>query len=253
MTPADVRQRARAGELAGPTCGLAAGYLQANLVVVPQSLAFDFLLFCQRNPKPCPLLEVTDRGSPEPCELAPGADLRTDLPRYRVYERGELIEEPWDIRRWWRDDLVAFLLGCSFSFEEAMQRAGLPVRHIDEGRNVPMYRTKIACKPAGIFRGPMVVSMRPLTVSQAVRAVEITSRYSKAHGSPIHVGDPAAIGIADIKRPDFGESVTIHSGEVPVFWACGVTPQAVLMQVKPELAITHSPGCMFVSDVRADE
>lgn len=244
---------ARRCELSGPTCGLAPGFLQANLVIVPQSLAFDFLLFCQRNPKPCPLLEVTDPGSPEPHELAPGADLRTDLPKYRVYQRGKLIEEPTDIRRWWRDDLVAFLLGCSFSFEEAMQRAGLPVRHIDEGRNVPMFRTNIPTKPAGIFRGPTVVSMRPLTVAQTIRAVEITSRFSKAHGAPIHVGNPTEIGVADIHKPDFGDAVTIHPGEVPVFWACGVTPQAVLMEVKPELAITHSPGCMFVSDVRADE
>jgi uncharacterized protein YcsI (UPF0317 family) len=227
--------------------------LQANLVVVPQSLAFDFLLFCQRNPKPCPLLDVTDPGSPEPRELAAGSDLCTDLPRYRVYQRGQLVDEPRDIRRWWRDDLVAFLIGCSFSFEEAMQRAGLPVRHIDEGRNVPMFRTNVPCKPAGIFHGPTVVSMRPLTVSQSIRAVEITSRFAKAHGAPIHIGDAAAIGIADVTRPDFGDRVTIQPDEVPVFWACGVTPQAVLMQVKPELAITHSPGCMFVSDVRADE
>jgi uncharacterized protein YcsI (UPF0317 family) len=253
LTGRDVRHAARSGELTGPTCGLAPGFLQANLVILPQSLAFDFLLFCQRNPKPCPLLDVTDPGSPEARELAPGADLRTDLPKYRVYQHGKLINEPTDIRRWWRDDLVAFLLGCSFSFEEAMQRAGLPIRHIDEGRNVPMYRTNIPTKPAGIFHGPTVVSMRPLTVAQAIRAVEITSRFSKAHGSPIHVGNPEAIGIADIHRPDFGDSVTIDPGEVPVFWACGVTPQAVLMEVKPELAITHSPGCMFVSDVRADE
>jgi uncharacterized protein YcsI (UPF0317 family) len=227
--------------------------LQANLVILPQSLAFEFLLFCQRNPKPCPLLEVTDPGSPEPRELAPGADLRTDLPRYRVYQRGELVGEPNDIRRSWRDDLVAFLLGCSFGFEDAMQRAGLPVRHIEEGRNVPMYRTTIATKPAGVFRGPTVVSMRPLTPQQAIRAVEITSRFSKAHGAPIHIGDPGAIGIRDVTKPDFGDAVTIHPGEIPVFWACGVTPQAVLMEVRPELAITHSPGCMFVSDVRAEE
>jgi uncharacterized protein YcsI (UPF0317 family) len=253
MTPEEVRVAARASKLTGPTCGLAPGYLQANLVILPQSLAFDFLLFCQRNPRPCPLLDVTDPGSPEPIALARGADLRTDLPRYRVYERGNLVEEPNDIRRWWRRDLVAFLLGCSFSFEEALQRAGLPVRHIDEGRNVPMYRTNIPCTPAGAFRGPTVVSMRPLTVAQSIRAVEVTSRYTRAHGAPIHIGDPAAIGIADIHRPDFGDRVTIHPNELPVFWACGVTPQAVLMEVKPELAITHSPGCMFVSDVRADE
>jgi uncharacterized protein YcsI (UPF0317 family) len=252
-TGQDVRMASRRCEITGPTCGLAPGFLQANLVIVPRSLAFDFLLFCQRNPKPCPLLEVTDPGSPEPRELAPAADLRTDLPRYRVYQQGILVDEPTDIRRWWRDDLVAFLLGCSFSFEEAMQRAGLPVRHIDEGRNVPMYRTNIPTKPAGIFRGPTVVSMRPLTPLHAIRAVEITSRFTKAHGAPIHIGDPAAIGISDVNRPDFGDAVTINPGEVPVFWACGVTPQAVLMEVKPELAITHSPGCMFVSDVRADE
>lgn len=249
----DIRLRARSGGLTGPTCGMAAGYLQANLVIVPQSLAFDFLLFCQRNPKPCPLLEVTDPGSPEPRELAPGADLRTDLPRYRVYQAGKLVDEPADIRRWWRDDLVAFLIGCSFSFEEAMLRAGLPVRHMEQGRNVPMYRTNIPCRTAGIFRGPVVVSMRPLTVAQAIRAVEVTSRYAKAHGAPLHIGDPAAIGITALDRPDFGDPITIHPDEVPVFWACGVTPQAVLMEVKPELAITHSPGCMFVSDVRADE
>ena len=248
-----VRAQARSGQLIGPTCGLAPGYLQANLVVVPQALAFDFLLFCQRNPKPCPLLEVTDPGSPEPRELAPGADLRTDLPRYRVYEHGRLVDEPADICRWWRDDLVAFLLGCSFSFEEAMQRAGLPVRHVDEGRNVPMYRTNIACKSAGAFHGPMVVSMRPLTPAQAIQSVEVTARYTKAHGAPIHIGDPAAIGVTAIDRPDFGDAVTIRPGEVPVFWACGVTPQAVLMEAKPPLAITHSPGCMFVTDVRADE
>ena len=253
QTGRDVRHVTRSGELSGPTCGLAPGVLQANLVIVRQTLAFDFLVFCQRNPKPCPLLEVTDPGSPEPRELAPGADLRSDLPRYRVYQHGQLVDEPTDIRRWWRDDLVSFLLGCSFSFEEAMQRAGLPVRHIDEGRNVPMYRTNIPTKPAGILRGPTVVSMRQLTVSQTIRAVEITSRFTKAHGSPIHAGNPAAIGIANIARPDFGDAVTIRPDEVPVFWACGVTPQAVLMEVKPELAITHSPGCMFVSDVRADE
>ena len=248
----EIRLRARSGELTGPTCGMAAGYLQANLVVLPKSLAFDFLLFCQRNPKPCPLLEVSDPGSPEPRELAPGGDLRTDLPRYRVYREGKLVDEPTDVRRWWRDDLVAFLIGCSFSFEEAMLRAGLAVRHIEEGQNVPMYRTNVMCKPAGVFRGPTVVTMRPLTPAQAIRSVEVTSAYTKAHGAPIHIGDPAAIGIADIRHPEFGDPVTIRSDELPVFWACGVTPQAVLMETKPELAITHSPGCMFVTDTRAD-
>lgn len=251
--PAGVRSRARSGELAGPTCGLAPAYLQANVVIVPNDLAADFLLFCERNPKPCPLLDVSEPGSWEPRGIAPGADIRTDVPRYRVYERGVLVDEPADIVRWWRDDLVTFLLGCSFSFEAAMRRAGLPVRHLDEGCNVPMYRTNLPCAPAGIFSGALVVTMRPMTPAQAIDAVVITSRYPRAHGTPVHFGDPGAIGIADLARPDFGDAVTIRRGEVPVFWACGVTPQAVLMEAKPEIAITHSPGCMFVTDCLADE
>ena len=249
----DVRVQARSGVLSGPTCGLAPDYLQANLVIVPEAAAFDFLRFCQRNPKPCPILDVTEPGSWEPANVARSADIRTDLPRYRVYERGALIDEPRDIRRWWRDDLVAFLLGCSFSFEAAMQRAGLPVRHVEQGCNVPMYRTNVACASAGVFAGPLVVTMRPLTPAQAIEAVVITSRYPQAHGAPVHFGDPSTIGIADLTRPDFGEAVTMHPGEVPVFWACGVTPQVALMNAKLELAITHSPGCMFVTDRLAEE
>jgi uncharacterized protein YcsI (UPF0317 family) len=250
---ADIRDQARSGLLAGPTCDLAPDYLQANLVIVPHDLAFDFLRFCQRNPKPCPILDVTEPGGWEPRHVAPGADLRTDLPRYRVYRRGVLVEEPADIVSWWRDDLVAFLLGCSFSFEAAMQRAGLPIRHLEQRCNVPMYRTNVPCMPAGVFSGPLVVTMRPLTPAQAIEAVVITSRYPQAHGTPIHCGDPGAIGIADLKRPDFGDAVTIRAGEIPVFWACGVTPQAVVMEAKPDLAITHSPGCMFVTDRRAED
>jgi uncharacterized protein YcsI (UPF0317 family) len=244
----DVRSQARSRALTGSTCGLAPDYLQANVVIVPEDLAFDFLRFCQRNPKPCPILEVTEPGSWEPRHVAAGSDLRTDVPRYRVYKRGELVDEPLDIVHWWRDDLVTFLLGCSFSFEAAMQRAGLPVRHLDERRTVPMYRTSLSCVPAGIFSGPLVVTMRPLTPAQAIEATIITSRYPEAHGAPIHFGDPEAIGISDLMQPDFGDAVTVRAGEVPVFWACGVTPQAVVMKVKPELAITHSPGCMFVTD-----
>jgi len=251
-SPRDLRQRIRDGAFDGPTSGLAAGYLQANLVVLPQSAASDFLLFCQRNPKPCPILEVLDAGSVEPLGMAPGADLRTDLPRYRVFEHGELVEEPTDVRQWWRPDLVSFLLGCSFSFEEAMTAAGLPVRHVEEGRTVPMFRTSIACERAGIFSGPLVVSMRPLTPEQSIRAAEITGRYPLAHGAPVHIGDPAAIGIADLNRPDYGDAVTVRPGEVPVFWACGVTPQAAIAIAKPPLAITHAPGRMFVTDRRAD-
>jgi uncharacterized protein YcsI (UPF0317 family) len=244
----DIRAQARSGLLAGPTCGLAPDYVQANLVILPEELAFDFLRFCERNPKPCPILDVTDPGNWEPHCVAPGADLRTDVPRYRVYRHGALAEEPTEITYLWREDLVAFLLGCSFSFEAAMLRAGLPVRHLEQRCNVPMFRTNLPCTPAGPFRGPLVVSMRPLTPAQAIEAVVITSRYPRAHGTPVHFGDPGAIGISDLAHPDFGDAVTVRAGEVPVFWACGVTPQAVLMEAKPEFAITHSPGCMFVTD-----
>jgi uncharacterized protein YcsI (UPF0317 family) len=247
---AEVRHHARTGQLTGPTAGMALGYVQANLVVVPRELAFDFLLFCQRNPKPCPLLDVTEPGSAEPALVAAGADLRTDLPRYRVYRHGELVEEPHDLRALWRDDLVGFLLGCSFTFESALLQAGVPLRHLEMGCNVPMYRTNLACRAAGVFRGPMVVSMRPLTPAQAERAVEVCSRFPRAHGAPVHLGDPAAIGISDVDRPDFGDAVEIRPGEIPVFWACGVTPQAVAMAVRPPLLITHKPGCMFVTDLR---
>jgi uncharacterized protein YcsI (UPF0317 family) len=249
-TGAEVRRLARSGELSGPTAGLAMGFVQANLVVVPRDLAFDFLLFCQRNPKPCPLLDVTEPGSPEPRLVAPGADLRTDLPRYRVYRDGELIDEPADLYRWWRDDLVGFLLGCSFTFESALLQAGVPLRHLEQGCNVPMYRTNIACRPAGVFHGPTVVSMRPLTPAQAVTATRVCARFPRAHGVPVHFGDPAAIGIRDINKPDFGDPVEVRSSEVPVFWACGVTPQAVAMQVRPPFLITHKPGHMFVTDLR---
>ncbi len=242
LTGADVRRLARSGELTGPTPGLAPGFVQANLVVVPRDLAFDFLLFCQRNPKPCPLLAVTEPGSPEPRFVAPGADLRTDLPRYRVWRHGELIDEPTDLHRWWRDDLVAFLLGCSFTFENALVQAGVPVRHIEQGCNVPMYRTNIPCRAAGIFHGPMVVSMRPLTPAQTVMATRICTRFARAHGTPIHFGDPATIGIRDLDKP-----------EVPVFWACGVTPQAVAMEARPALLLTHKPGHMFLTDMRDHE
>jgi uncharacterized protein YcsI (UPF0317 family) len=253
LTPVDVRRLARAGELQGPTPGLAPGHVQANLVVVPRDLAFDFLLFCHRNPKPCPLLDVTEPGSPEPALVAPGADVRTDVPRYRVYLDGALHEEPADLHAWWRPDLVAFLLGCSFTFENALLAAGVPVRHLEQGCNVPMYRTNIACRPAGAFRGPMVVSMRPLSPAQAVTATRVCGRFPRAHGTPIHLGDPAAIGVRDLDKPDFGDPVEIRPGEVPVFWACGVTPQAVAAEARPPLLLTHKPGHMFVTDLRDTE
>lgn len=251
--PREIRADIRRGKITGVTAGLGPGYVQANLAVLPRDLAYDFLLFCQRNPRPCPLLEVTDAGSPEPVGVAPGADLRTDLPRYRIYEHGVLVDEVTDATPYWRDDLVAFLLGCSFTFENALLQGGVPVRHLECGGNVPMYRTNLACRPAGIFRGPMVVSMRPLTPRQAITATRICSRFPRAHGTPVHFGDPAAIGIRDLDRPDFGDPVPIHPGEVPVFWACGVTPQAVAMEARPPLLITHKPGHMFVTDLRDTE
>jgi uncharacterized protein YcsI (UPF0317 family) len=247
-TGRDVRLAARRGELTGPTAGLALGYAQANLVAVPREFAYDFLLFCVRNPKPCPVLEVTDPGDPEPRVIAPGADLRTDLPCYRVWRDGACVDEPTDVKKYWRDDLVSFLLGCSFTFENALLAAGIPVRHIEMNRNVPMYRTNIACQPAGRFAGPLVVSMRPMTPAQATEATRICAALPQAHGAPIRVGDAAAIRICDIGKPDYGDAVEIRPEEEPVFWACGVTPQAALLHAKLPFAITHKPGCMFLTD-----
>lgn len=248
----EVRRACREGSLTGPTCGLAPGYAQANLVVLPRDWAFDFLLFCQRNPQPCPLLEVTEPGSWTPQLTAPEADLRSDLPRYRIWQNGELTDEPTDVQRYWRDELVSFLIGCSFTFEAALLRAGLPVRHLELRRNVPMYRTTLNCIPAGRFQGPLVVSMRPLKPADVIRAVQVTTHFPRSHGAPVHVGFPEAIGIRDLSHPDYGDAVPVHEGELPVFWACGVTPQAVLMASRPPFAITHSPGCMFVSDLHED-
>jgi uncharacterized protein YcsI (UPF0317 family) len=249
-TGAAVRQACRTGAWRTQTSGLAAGYAQANLVILPAADAADFRLFCERNPKPCPLLDVTAPGDVTPKIAAPDADLRTDLPGYRVWRRGELVAEVPEIRDLWRDDLVAFLIGCSFTFEAALLRDGVPVRHIELGRNVPMYRTNIPCTPAGRFHGPLVVSMRPMKPAEAIRAVEVTSRFPAVHGAPVHWGDPLAIGISQIDRPDFGEAVPIYPGEQPVFWACGVTPQAAVMAAKPEFCITHQPGMMLVTDLR---
>jgi len=249
QTGEQVRRACRNGELTGQTSGLAPGYAQGNLVILPRELAYDFLLFCRRNPKPCPLLDVTAVGSPAPTSIAEGADLRTDLPRYRVWENGKLVDEPTGISDRWRDDFVSFVIGCSFTFEAALLRAGVPVRHLELGLNIPMYRTNIECRSAGLFHGPMVVSMRPLKPADAIRAVQITSRYPDVHGAPLHLGLPEQIGIRDLSKPDFGAAVPVHDDEIPVFWACGVTPQAVVMAAKPPLMITHSPGCMFVTDL----
>lgn len=232
---------------------MAPGYVQGNLVVLPEREAFHFLRFCQCNPKPCPILAVSEPGEPRLPALGEDLDLRTDLPLYRVWREGVLVDEPSDIRSLWRPDLVAFVLGCSFSFEEALVAAGVPLRHLERGCNVAMYRTSIPCQPAGPFRGPMVVSMRPLGPADAIRAILITGRFPAVHGAPVHLGDPGAIGITDLARPDYGDPVPIEPGELPVFWACGVTPQAVLAAARVPFAVTHAPGSMLVTDRRNAE
>jgi uncharacterized protein YcsI (UPF0317 family) len=247
MRPEQARALFREG-LQVQTSGWCSGWTQANLLVVPRDLAHDMLLFAQRNPAPCPLLDVAEPGEVSASIFA--GDLRTDLPAYVVYEHGEPVAELTDVREQWRDDLVAFLLGCSFTFETALLDAGVPVRHLEAGSNVPMYRTSLQTRPAGSLHGPLVVSMRPVPAALVATAVRVTSRYPAVHGAPVHVGDPAAIGIADLDAPDFGDAVPVHPGEVPLFWACGVTPQASVMASRPAYAIGHAPGHMAITDAR---
>ena len=254
LSPSEARALFAAG-LVAPTTGWCAGHAQANIIAVPQALAFDMLLFAQRNPKPCPVLDVLDAGEVRGgviggADLASHADIRTDIPLYRVYERGELVAEVPDATEHWRDDLVTFILGCSFTFEHPLLDAGVPVRHLRAGRNVPMYVTSTRCWSAGRLSGPLVVSMRAIPPALVADAVRVTSRYPAAHGAPVQVGDPSALGITDLSTPDFGDPPVIEEGDVPVFWACGVTPQAVVMESRPELAITHAPGHMLVTDAR---
>ncbi|WP_286238150.1 putative hydro-lyase [Neptuniibacter halophilus] len=250
LTPREIRQQIRSGEFSTNTSGLAQGFVQGNLAIMPKEWANDFLLFCQQNPKPCPIVGMSrEPGDFMLPDLGEDIDIRSDVPKYRIYENGELIRELNDVKEVWRDDLVTFVLGCSFSFEEALIADGLEVRNITEGVNVPMYRTNIACKPAGRFSGNTVVSMRPMKAADAIRAIQICTRFPSVHGAPLHLGDPAEIGISDINTPDFGDAVTIKPGELPVFWACGVTPQAAIEQAKPPFCITHSPGHMLVTDL----
>jgi uncharacterized protein YcsI (UPF0317 family) len=244
----DVRLAARTGTLTGPTAGLAPGFVQGNLVILPNDIAPAFAQFCERNARACPVIGMTSPGVPNVPELGGDLDLRTDLPRYRLWRHGELTEEPVEVSHLWRDDLVGFVLGCSFTFEEALIGAGIPLKHITAGTNVAMYRTNIPCEPAGPFAGPLVVSMRPLTRANALRAIEITARFPASHGAPVHMGDPEQIGIIDISTPDYGDPVEIAVNEVPVFWACGVTPQAAIGKARIPFAITHAPGCMLITD-----
>ena len=251
--PSGIRELFRTSQLICPTSGMAPGYVQTNLAILPMSYAFDFLLFCQRNPKPCPLIEVIEPGEYKPIKSAPNADIRFDVPQYRIYKNGILSKEVENISDIWRDDLVTFLFGCSFSFEEALIESGISLSHFENNKNVSMFITNIETVPAGVFSGPTVVSMRSIPRDKLVKTIQVTSRFPNVHGAPIHIGDPELIGINDISNPDFGDVNIIKEGEVPVFWACGVTPQAVAMKSKPSLMITHSPGHMFVTDIKNHE
>ena len=246
---AAARAAIRRGEWTQHTSGLADQHVQGNLVILPKALAGDFLRYCQRNPKPCPVLAMSEPGDPRLPTLGADIDIRSDLPRYRVWRHGELVDEPTDVTALWRDDMVSFVIGCSFSFEQALLDAGLTLRHVSEGRNVAMYRTNIATETAGPFFGPMVVSMRPMRAAAAIRAIQITSRFPNVHGAPVHIGDPALIGIRDLSTPDYGDAVDVLPDELPVFWACGVTPQAAIAQARPEFCITHAPGAMLITDL----
>jgi uncharacterized protein YcsI (UPF0317 family) len=249
----EARARIRSGAWTGPTSGMAADHVQGNVVILPRELAADFLRFCQLNPKPCPLLGVSDPGDPSLPMLGEDIDIRTDVPRYRVFQDGQCVEEPHDIERWWRDELVSFVLGCSLSFEQALLAGGLRVKHVESGTAVPMFRTTVATQPAGPFHGPLVVSMRPYRPAQAIRAIQITSRFPTMHGAPVHIGMPEAIGIRDLACPDYGSPVETTPDELPVFWACGVTPQAVVEAAKLPFCITHYPGAMLITDLRNAE
>ena len=247
-SPAEARRIIRAGDYAGHTAGVAPDYVQGNLCILPKDMALEFAAFCQRNPKPCPIIGMGAPGDPTLPGLGDDIDIRTDVPRYRIFRDGKPVDEPADIRKYWSDDLVTFVLGCSFSFELPLLQAGLRLRHIENDTTVPMYRSSIDCVPAGRFKGKMVVSMRPFTPADAIRAVQITTRFPSVHGAPVHLGLPASIGIKDIDKPDLGDPAIIADDELPVFWACGVTPQVVIEQAKPPICITHKPGSMLITD-----
>ena len=249
-SPQALRRAIRARAFTGQTAGQCRGYTQANLAVLPARYAADFKLFCERNPKPCPLIGMSEPGSPHIAALGADLDIRTDIAQYCVWKDGEYQGDVTDLNALWQNDWVAFAIGCSFSFEEALMEEGIGLRHIELGMNVSMWRTNIETAQAGPFGGPMVVSMRPIRAEDVTRATEITGRFPNVHGAPVHVGDPAKIGISAITRPDFGDATEIKPGEVPVFWACGVTPQSAIRAARPPVSITHKPGCMLVTDVR---
>jgi len=246
--PKDIRALMRRQDFKDHTMGVAEGYVQANLAILPKKYAFDFMVFCQRNPKPCPILEVTEPGVSKLRYLSQEADLRSDLSQYRVFKNGECVDEPYDISHYWKDDFVAFLLGCSASFDHILVASNINVRHMQEGKIPSVYITNIQCNPAGPFKGSLVVTMRPIKKNELIRVIQITSRYPLSHGSPVHVGNPKEIGIEDIRKVDWGDQSEIEEDEVPVFWACGVTPQVICLNAKPEIMITHYPAKMFIAD-----
>lgn len=245
----ETRHLIRAGGHTGHTAAMAPAHVQGNLCILPAEYATDFAAFCQRNPRPCPLIGMGAAGDPRVPSLGEDLDIRTDLPRYRVFRDGEVVDEPTDIMQYWRDDLVSFVLGCSFSFEQPLLEEGIRLRHVERGTNVAMYKTNIDTVAAGPFCGKMVVSMRPLHPAEAIRAIQITSRFPSVHGAPIHIGLPEQIGIGDLEQPFAGDPPDMRADEVPVFWACGVTPQVIVEQARPSLCITHKPGCMLVTDL----
>lgn len=250
--PSAVRALIRAGSFTGPTSGHASGYLQGNVAILPAEQAGDFLRFCILNPKPCPLLAVGEAGNPRLPSLGLDIDIRSDVPRYHVFRDGERVASPVDLKEYWRADLVPFVIGCSFSFEAALQRAGIRIPNVDAGTNVPMYISEIETNAAGRFGGRMVVSMRTFRPRDAIRAIVLSDRQPLAHGAPIHLGDPAAIGIGHLMHPDFGDPPVIGPGEISVFWACGVTPQLAIQRARPDIAITHDPGHMLITDLLAE-
>lgn len=253
MKPSEVRQIIREGKIDFPTAGMCAGYAQANLVILPPEYAADFEEYARLNPFPCPILEII-KGTPETHAMGEGGNIVTDIPRYRIYENGVFTKEITDASAYWKDGYVGFLIGCSFSFEEALMREGIEVRHIAQGRNVPMYKVDLfQTVPVGPFRGPTVCSMRPMTPENAKKAYEITVKMPNVHGAPYHMGPAEAIGIKDVMKPDYGEAVDIYPGEIPVFWPCGVTPQAAVENAKPPIVITHAPGHMFITDILNSE
>ena len=243
-----LRKQIREGAFTQSTSGLAPGMVQGNLVILPQSWADEFLQFCVANPTSCPLVGLSKPGSPFLPELGSDIDIRSDIPQYQVYRHGELVDTLSNISALWTDDMVAFVLGCSFSFEEALIQSGLSIRNIENARNVSMFESNIPTQSGGRFHGNLVVTMRPFLAAQAIRAVQVTTRFPKAHGAPVHLGNPELIGISDLSQPDYGDPVTVHSDEIPVFWPCGVTPQVAIRNAKPPLCITHAPGKMLITD-----